>query len=136
MNTAARHIADYGWLIADFVNRVPGAQHAAAVSADGLVIAADPRLPKELAETLAAITSGLVSLAQGAARHFSAEPVLQQTVEMYGAHLFIMSIADGSSLAVLAGQGCDLAQVAYEMTMLVNRVGDALTPELRTGIGG
>jgi hypothetical protein len=132
----APHIADYGWLIADFVNRVPGAAHAATVSADGLVIAADPQLSKAQADTLAAITSGLVSLAQGAARSFGTEPVLQQTVEMSGGHLFIMTIGDGSSLAVLARPGCDLAQVAFEMTVLVNRVGDALTPEVRGAFGG
>ena len=42
-----------------------------------------------------------------------------------------MSISDGSCLAVLAASTCNVAVVAYEMTVLVARVGDVLTPSLR-----
>jgi hypothetical protein len=45
--------------------------------------------------------------------------------------LIVMAISDGSSLAVLAGDDCDMDLVAYEMSLLVVRVGDALTPEVR-----
>jgi hypothetical protein len=34
-------------------------------------------------------------------------------------------------LTVLAGSSCDVGLVAYEMTMLVSRAGDVLTPSLR-----
>jgi hypothetical protein len=43
-----------------------------------------------------------------------------------------MSIANGSVFAVLAASDCDLGLVAYEMTLLVERVGQALTPALRS----
>ena len=36
-----------------------------------------------------------------------------------------------SVFAVLASPGCDLGLVAYEMTLLVERVGRVLTPALR-----
>jgi predicted regulator of Ras-like GTPase activity (Roadblock/LC7/MglB family) len=42
-----------------------------------------------------------------------------------------MSISDGSSFAVLAARACDVGQVGYEMALLVDRVGDALTPPPR-----
>jgi predicted regulator of Ras-like GTPase activity (Roadblock/LC7/MglB family) len=45
--------------------------------------------------------------------------------------LFVMSISDGSLLAVLATSSCNVGVVAYEMTVLVTRVGDVLTPSLR-----
>lgn len=45
--------------------------------------------------------------------------------------LLIMSISDGSCLAVLAAADCDLGLVAYEMTLLVERAGRALTPAAR-----
>jgi predicted regulator of Ras-like GTPase activity (Roadblock/LC7/MglB family) len=46
--------------------------------------------------------------------------------------LFLMSISDGSSFAVLASRSCDVGQVGYEMALLVDRVGEALTPQARS----
>jgi predicted regulator of Ras-like GTPase activity (Roadblock/LC7/MglB family) len=57
--------------------------------------------------------------------------VLQTVVEMDHGFLFLMSISDGSSFAVLAARACDVGQVGYEMALLVDRVGDALTPAPR-----
>ena len=56
------------WLINGFVTRVPGVTHAIVVSSDGLLIAMSERLPRDRADQLAAITSGLVSLTAGAAQ--------------------------------------------------------------------
>jgi hypothetical protein len=50
--------------------------------------------------------------------------------------MLVMSISDGSSFAVLADPRCDIGQVAYEMTLLVDRVGRMLTPELRAQLQG
>ena len=77
----------------------------------------------------------LVSLTQGAARCFEGGAVLQTVVEMDNGFLFLMSISDGSSFAVLAARSCDVGQVGYEMALLVDRVGDALTPAPRTTAG-
>jgi predicted regulator of Ras-like GTPase activity (Roadblock/LC7/MglB family) len=52
-------------------------------------------------------------------------------VEMDRGFLFVMSISDGSCLAVLAASSCNVGVVAYEMTVLVARAGDVLTPSLR-----
>ena len=80
------------------------------------------------------MASGLSSLTQGAARVFEGGAVLQTVVEMEGGLLLSMAISNGSSLAVLASSDCDMGLVAYEMTLLVERVGRALTPEPRGGI--
>ena len=99
---------DLGWLLANFADRVPGVAHAVAVSADGLLLAASRDLPRDRADQLAAIASGLVSLTQGAARCFEGGAVLQTVVEMDNGFLFLMSISDGSSFAVLAARSCDV----------------------------
>jgi uncharacterized protein len=57
--------------------------------------------------------------------------VRRTVVEMQGGILLLMTIMDGSCLAVLAAPNCDVGQVAYEMTVLVDQVGPLLTPELR-----
>lgn len=134
--TASAHKGDFGWLITDFVRRVPGAAHAVVVSADGLLLASSQGLPEARAEQLSAVASGLVSLTHGAARCFDGGVVNQTVVEMENGYLFLMSISDGSCLAVLASPGSDIGTVAYEMTLLVDRVGQQLTPELRAQLSG
>lgn len=126
----------FGWLVNDFAERVPGVAHAVVVSADGLLLTASARLPIDRADQLAAVASGLVSLTQGAARCFEAGGVKETIVEMDGGIMLLMAIGDGSALAVLAAPVCDIGQVAYEMTLLVDRVGQILTPELRAQLQG
>ena len=43
----------------------------------------------------------------------------------------VMSVSDGSCLAVLAAPNCDIGLIGYEMALLVARTGEVLTPELR-----
>ena len=126
----------FSWLITDFVRRVPGVAHSVVVSADGLLLAGSQGLPRDRAEQLSAVASGLVSLTQGAARCFEAGEVTQTVVEMEKGYLFLMSISDGSCLAVLAAPNSDIGLIAYEMTLLVERVGRQLTPELRAQLQG
>ncbi len=75
------------------------------------------------------------SLGTGA-RCFEAGGVKETIVEMDGGIMLLMAISDGSALAVLASPMCDIGQVAYEMTLLVDRVGQILTPELRAQLQG
>ena len=65
---------------------------------------------------------------------FEGGAVTQTVVEMQRGLLIVMAISDGSSLAVLAAADCDMGLVAYEMALLVERVGSALTPEVRGGL--
>ena len=125
---------DLNWLITNFVERVPAVAHAIVVSADGLPLAFSAGFPEDRADQLAAVTSGLTSLTQGAARVFEAGSVIQTVVEMEAGLLLVMAISNGSSLAVLAASDCDMGLVAYEMTLLVERVGRALTPGPRDGL--
>ena len=122
---------DLGWLLANFADRVPGVAHAIAVSADGLLLASSRDLPRDRADQLAAIASGLASLTVGASRCFGGGLVKQTVVEMEGGFMFVMSISDGSCLTVLAASSCNVGVVAYEMAVLVARAGDVLTPSLR-----
>ena len=121
----------FGWLITDFTERVSGVAHAIVVSADGMVLTASATLPRDRADQLAAVSSGLLSLTQGSAKCFEAGEVIQTIVEMDRGTLLQMGISDGSCLTVLAAPQCDMGLIAYEMTMLVERVGQMLTPEIR-----
>jgi uncharacterized protein len=119
------------WLVGNFAKATPGVAHAMVISADGLPVAISERLDRARADQLAAIGSGLASLTIGASRCFDGGLVKQCVVEMEGGFMFIMSISDGSCLAVLAATSCNVGVVAYEMAVLVARAGDVLTPSLR-----
>ena len=122
---------DLDWLITDFTARAVDVAHAVVVSADGVPLALSEHIPGVFAEQLAAITAGLVSLMQGAARIFEAGLPTQALVEMDGGLLLVKAISDGSSLAVLAASDCDTDLISYEMTRLVEAVGEVLTPAVR-----
>ncbi|MGW4132334.1 roadblock/LC7 domain-containing protein [Amycolatopsis japonica] len=124
-------LSEYAWLINDFVERVPGVAHGVAVSSDGLLIASSSTLPQDRADQLAAVSCGLVSLTEGAAGCFEAGNVNETIVEMDAGTMLLMAISDGSCLSILADPGYDIGQIAYEMTLLVERFGHMLTPELR-----
>jgi predicted regulator of Ras-like GTPase activity (Roadblock/LC7/MglB family) len=124
------------WLLVDFVRGTAGARHALVVSADGLRLATSRGVGEALGDQLAAVTSGLASLAQGVAQSFAAGPVRQTIVEMAGGYLFVTSMSEGSMLAVFAERACDMGMIGYEMTLLAAQVGHMLTPTRRTAATG
>lgn len=114
------------WLLDDLTRRIGSIRHALVLSNDGLVTGTNADLAREDAEHLAAVASGMHSLAKGSGRHFRAGRVRQTMVEFEDGLLFVTAAGDGSCLCVLAGAEADIGQVAYEMTLLVNRVGEHL----------
>src|SRR6516164_10538174 len=114
------------WLVTKFAREVPGVAHTLLVSVDGLPVAASEHLPQERADQLAAVSSGLASLATGAAQLFEGGQVLQSVVEMEKGYLLLMRVGDGSHLATLATTSCDIGQIGYEMAVLVERVGNVV----------
>jgi uncharacterized protein len=131
MSQLSADARNLNWLVGNFAKATPGVAHAMVISADGLPVAISERLDRARADQLAAIGSGLASLTVGASRCFGGGLVKQCVVEMEGGFMFIMSISDGSCLAVLAATSCNVGVVAYEMAVLVARAGDVLTPSLR-----
>ena len=125
---------DLNWLVTDFTTRVEDVAHAIVVSADGVPLALSAGIPEQAVEQFSAITSGLTSLIAGAARIMEAGTPTQAMVEMDHGLMFVRAVSDGSSLAVLAAPECDTRQVAYEMTRLVEAVGDLLTPAVRAEV--
>jgi predicted regulator of Ras-like GTPase activity (Roadblock/LC7/MglB family) len=122
----------FGWLISNFTEQVAGVAHAIVVSSDGLLLTSSPKLPPEGAEQLAALACGIVSLADGGSRLLDFGEVVRTVVEMKRGIVLLMAISDGSCLAVMASPKCDIGVVSYEMTLLVERASELLTPELRS----
>jgi predicted regulator of Ras-like GTPase activity (Roadblock/LC7/MglB family) len=123
--------AGLGWLLDDLVERVPTARQAVVLSVDGLLMGASEGMSRDDAEHMAAIAAGFSSLARGSGRHFDAGPVRQTIVEMESAFLFVTAAGQGACLAVLADAASDIGLIAYEMALLVTRVGQTLSTPLR-----
>ncbi|MGH3796313.1 MAG: roadblock/LC7 domain-containing protein [Pseudonocardiaceae bacterium] len=127
-----RETVDLQWLLDDFVGRVVAADRAVVLSADGLLVGRSSSLSHEDGEHLSAVASAFQSLARGAARHFDGGGVRQTLVEMDNAFLFVTSAGRGACLAVLASEKADLGLVAYEMNILLKRVGTYMSAAPRT----
>ena len=130
MNEPSAAARDFTWLLDGFAADTPGVLYAIAVSTDGILIAASDGLERATAEQMAAIISGLTSLALGADRCFDAQGVDQIIVEFGRGFLFVTAMGDGASLGVLSDKDSEIGLVAYEMTLLVGRAGRVLSPEL------
>ncbi|MBB0246053.1 roadblock/LC7 domain-containing protein [Streptomyces alkaliphilus] len=140
--TAAEAGADRGttdgrgepdWLLDELVGRIGAVRHGLVLSGDGLPRGTSRGLRREDAEHLAAVASGFHNLARGVGRHFEVGSVRQTLVELDEGFLFVTAAGSGSCLAVLADASADVGQVAYEMTLLVKRVGVHLGTAPRAG---
>jgi predicted regulator of Ras-like GTPase activity (Roadblock/LC7/MglB family) len=123
--------SNLNWLLDDLVNRVGPVDKAVILSEDGLAIGASRELGREDAEHLSAMAAGFQSLARGVGRHFRGGAVRQTIIEMEGAFLFVAAAGKGTCLAVLAHAEADAGLVAYEMAVLVKRVGEHLATHPR-----
>jgi predicted regulator of Ras-like GTPase activity (Roadblock/LC7/MglB family) len=117
-------VANFNWLLNNFVETSAGVCDAVAVSSDGLLMAMSRTLDRASAEQVAAI------LGRGAARAFGFDPLQQVVVAMDGGYLFVSSISDGSCIGVVATRNCDAGLVGYQTSLLLERASGALTPAL------
>ncbi|MFF2203960.1 roadblock/LC7 domain-containing protein [Streptomyces sp. NPDC058145] len=126
---------DLSWLLAGLVSRVPHTRSALLLSSDGLVKAAEG-LDNDAADQLAALASGLYSLARSAGRHFDDGGDVRQIVtELSSSLLFVSSAGHGAVLAVLAGREADAGVLGYEMGMMVKSVRPHLATPPRHPVG-
>jgi hypothetical protein len=75
-----------------------------------------------------------VSLAQSVAAGADKGPVLRTVVQMRKHLLFVVALGDREGLASLAALvtiDCDAGAVAYDMAVLAEQAGRALTPDTR-----
>lgn len=125
-----RSTDELSWLLSSFLERTDGVTQTVVVSSDGFLLATSAGLGAPRVEQLAAIISGLTSLTQGAADLYQFDRVRQVIVEMTQGFLFVMAVSDGSAIGTLADVNADVGAVGYEMTLLVEHVGQILNPEL------
>lgn len=115
------------FLLTGLVQQVAGVRFAVVVSEDGLVVGKSDGFPRPEAERLAATVSGLMSLGRGVCADFGGEAVIQSLIEMRQGFLILTSAGTGAHLAVLTDAQADIGVAAFEMNMLVKKVGNHLS---------
>jgi predicted regulator of Ras-like GTPase activity (Roadblock/LC7/MglB family) len=131
---SAGSAGELNWLLDSLVSRVAQVRQAVVLSSDGLLVGASAGLTREDAEHLSAVAASFQSLARSAGRQFGGGGVRQTIVEMDNAFLFVTAAGSGACLAVLAGADADVGMIAYEMAMLVKRVGQHMSTLPRSAV--
>ena len=116
-------VTELDWLLTNLAATVDGVRYAVILSPDGLTLGRSPQVNEETAGHLAALAAGVQSLARGAGQNFGCGDVSQTIVQMDAALLFIIPAGRGTCLTVLADALADAGQIAYEMAVLIKRVG-------------
>jgi predicted regulator of Ras-like GTPase activity (Roadblock/LC7/MglB family) len=122
--------ADFTWLLDRFATQTAGVVNAIAVSSDGLLIAVSQLREQADSERLAAIVSGITSLAAGASGNYGLGGLNKVVIDLDGGHVLVSAIGCGAVLGVVTSKEAKLGNIAYEMTLFANRAGAALTPQL------
>lgn len=117
------------WLLEGLLSRTPGIRHVLVLSKDGLKISFTSALDIDRADQLAAIASGIQSLALSASAEFGTGPVGsgQAMVEFRGGLLLVIPAGEGAHLAVVAADEADVGIVAHNMNELVEQMGAYLS---------
>ncbi|MGF1431997.1 roadblock/LC7 domain-containing protein [Kitasatospora sp. LaBMicrA B282] len=120
---------DLDWLLEHLLADTPDAKHALVLSADGLKLCHSAGLSIDQADQLAAIASGIQSLAHGASIEFGdgTGGVRQSMTEFHGGILCIVEAGHGAHLAVVTDESADVGLVGHNMHALVEQIGAFLS---------
>jgi predicted regulator of Ras-like GTPase activity (Roadblock/LC7/MglB family) len=129
LSPAAQNVS---WMLDHFVRETAGVEQVIGVSSDGLLMAMSVVMDRGDADKLGATVSGMTTLAGSASRLLNKGGLTQVITEFAGGYLMASLISGRACLGVVTSKNCDLGLVGYETTMLVERVGAILTPELIT----
>lgn len=120
------------WLLDQMVDAVPEMLYAVLLSGDGLAIAHSRGATQEDAEQLAAMATGLHSLAVGVQRRFDGGQVQQTVVQSERRYVFVAEAGNLARVAVLATSKVDAGMMAFQAHTVVQKVGDHLSAAPRT----
>lgn len=135
---SANGSSSFDWLLQNLLTATPGIRHVMVLSRDGLKLSHTTGLTTDQADHLAAIASGVQSLALSASALFSdAIGTGQAMVEFRGGLLLIVPAGEGAHLAVIAEDDADVGLVGHNMSQLVEQMGAHLTaPPRLPRLGG
>ncbi|MFI1408912.1 roadblock/LC7 domain-containing protein [Streptomyces sp. NPDC020707] len=117
----------------DELVKMPDGRFAVLLSADGLMTACSAGVPRDEADRIAAMASGIQSLSQqgGVFVNPGGSSWHQTMVSYKDGYLFIIAAAEGAILIAAAGANVDVGNFGHQMILLVRRLGESGTVEPR-----
>lgn len=112
-----------------FVTRVPSMRSAFLVGSDGLLTASATTVSRASADTAAAISTNLLSLAARSANLVESGRVTITMIEMDAGYIFLLGLSAGALVGHCV-RPCDVGQVGYELALLADLV-DQAQPTVR-----
>jgi predicted regulator of Ras-like GTPase activity (Roadblock/LC7/MglB family) len=79
---------------------------------------------------MGAITSAIMSLANGAAQVHDMGVPNRIIIDLNKGYFLVTAVSIGSALGVCAAKAANLGQLAFEMATFANRASEVLTPAL------
>jgi predicted regulator of Ras-like GTPase activity (Roadblock/LC7/MglB family) len=126
---------EFGWLLDNLVDAVPGMGHALLLASDGLALAASRNLDRDLRDQLAAPASMLVSTARAAGRSFGGDQECDAVlISMSACRLLLTRIDDTAALLAVTGLDCSTASAVAAMHRFAAAVGPRLSPPVRAAL--
>lgn len=124
-------LPDVTWLLRRLAEEVPGVTSVVLVSADGLQLASAGTIDRTLADSVSALTSGLLGIVKQLGRELHVGDPETFTIRYPHGHLAFVRIGDSAGLFASASVDTDLKRLGYGMGRFVEGVGHALTPQIR-----
>jgi hypothetical protein len=121
---------DFTWLLRRFAEDTDGVHEVIAVSSDGLLVCSSGTATRSSSDRLAAIVSGIASLAGGAGASYGLGPLNKVIIDTQGGYLLVMAMSAGALLGVIADRGVSMGSVAYETALFIARSNGILSPQL------
>jgi predicted regulator of Ras-like GTPase activity (Roadblock/LC7/MglB family) len=126
------HDRDLDWLLESLVEKTPGVRHVLVLSKDGLRLCFTSGMDVDRADHLAAIASGIQSLAVSASAEYGTGVGSGQAmVEFPGGLLLIVPAGEGAHLTVVARDDADVGLIGHNMNEMVEQIGSYLTASPR-----
>lgn len=122
---------DVSWLLNQLTSEVPGVTNVVLVSTDGLQLASAGAINRTLADSVAALTSGLLGIVKQFGRELRIGEPETFTIRYPHGHLAFIRIGDSAGLFVAATVDTDMKRLGFGMGRFVEAVGHALTPSFR-----
>jgi uncharacterized protein len=123
-------------LLTKFYESQEHVEYLILVSADGLLTASISPTDRALADRLAAVVSGLVSVAKSGVHVLAGGGVCHLLVEMFSGHLFVSTLSDGSALGIRTTSDADLSAFGFEHALLVDHLDELIGPEVVLDLKG
>src|SRR5258705_11730613 len=132
MTAPSQHIStaaqQFNWLLNQFAAKTPLVADAIAVSSDGLLIAMSDGIERTEADRMAAVTSAMISLANGASAGRRLGAPNRGIIDLGGGYLLIIAINPGATLGVFAPQSANPGPLAHGMRTFPKPANEVLTP--------